>query len=81
MMSELNDPAAPPPPGGGGRPPSPMAFASVGIEILVSVVLFMYLGYRADGWLGTRPALFIVGALLGFAIVFYSVFRRVRRIG
>ena len=41
------------------------------------VVLFTFLGYKADGWLGTEPWLLVVGALLGMAVSFYTLFKRV----
>ena len=49
----------------------------MGVEIAVPVMLFTFLGYKADGWLGTEPWLVVVGALLGMAVSFYTLFKRV----
>ena len=48
----------------------------MGVEIAVPVMLFTFLGYKADGWLGTEPWLVVVGALLGIAVSFYTLFKR-----
>jgi F0F1-type ATP synthase assembly protein I len=57
--------------------PNPKAFIGIGIEMAVTIVVFMYGGYRLDGWLGTAPWLFVSLALLGVAVAFYSFFKRV----
>jgi F0F1-type ATP synthase assembly protein I len=57
--------------------PSPYSLFGLGFEIAVPVALFMFAGYKADGWLGTEPWLFVVGALLGVTVGFYSFFKRV----
>jgi F0F1-type ATP synthase assembly protein I len=49
----------------------------MGFEIAVPVVLFTFLGYKADGWLGTEPWLVVLGSLLGMAVAFYTLFKRV----
>ena len=56
---------------------SPWAFASVGLELVIPVMLLTYGGYRLDGWLGTLPLFVIVGVFLGMAVGFTSVFRRI----
>jgi F0F1-type ATP synthase assembly protein I len=62
----------------GRRPPSsPRAFVGLGIEMAVSILVFMFIGYRLDVWLGSKPWLFLLGALVGVGIAFYSFFRRV----
>ena len=62
--------------GGGGPPRSPYQYLSLGFEMIVPVVLFMFAGYMLDGWLGSGPWLFLVGALVGIAVGFYNLFRR-----
>jgi F0F1-type ATP synthase assembly protein I len=61
------------------RPPvSPWAFASIGFELAVPLVLFMYLGYRLDGWVGTeKPVFLLAGALLGMVVGFYTLAKRI----
>jgi F0F1-type ATP synthase assembly protein I len=56
-------------------------FISLGIEMVVPIVLLMYIGYRLDAWLGSKPWLFLLGALLGIAVGFYGMFKRVGIIG
>ena len=66
---------------GGKRPLKGMQFMSLGFEMALPVVLLMYLGHKADGRLGTEPWLSLVGAILGIAVGFYSMFKRVGVIG
>jgi len=56
-------------------------FIGLGIEMVVPIVLLMYVGYRLDAWLGSKPWLFLLGALLGIAVGFYGMFKRVGIIG
>jgi len=63
-----------------GRPRpvgSPLALFGLGIELAVPIVICIYAGYRLDRWLDTTPWWFLVGAILGVALGFYSFFRRV----
>jgi F0F1-type ATP synthase assembly protein I len=53
----------------------------LGLEIAVTVTLFLYGGYRLDGWLETRPWLMLLGALLGMSVAFYNMFRRIAALG
>jgi F0F1-type ATP synthase assembly protein I len=55
----------------------PRGLVGLGIEIAVTIVIFMYVGHRLDGWLGTEPWCFTGGSLVGVAVAFYSFFRRV----
>jgi len=61
----------------GATPVSPAGLVGLGFEIAIPVVLFMYAGYRLDGWLDSRPWFLSLGALLGVAVGFYSFVRRV----
>ena len=63
--------------GGGESPRSPYRFMSLGIEMVVPVVLFMFAGYALDGWLESGPWFFLAGALAGIAVGFYILFRRI----
>ncbi len=56
---------------------SPWAYASVGLELVIPVALLTYGGYWLDGRLNTLPLFVILGVVLGMAIGFYNVFRRV----
>ena len=56
-------------------------FIGLGFEMVAPIVLLMYVGYRLDAWLGSKPWLFLLGALLGIAVGFYGMFKRVGIIG
>jgi len=53
-------------------------YSGLGIAFTVTFLLFGFLGWLADGALGTGPVLLIlgifVGATLGFIRLYYSVF-------
>ncbi|MDX1530373.1 MAG: AtpZ/AtpI family protein, partial [Rhodothermales bacterium] len=55
-------------------------YLGLGIEIMLSMVFFVVLGYFADRWLGTAPWLLIVGALLGFVAVGATLVKLVREL-
>ncbi len=57
--------------------PSPWSFVGLGFEIVVPILAGVFLGDRLDRWLGTRPWLLVVGAVLGMAAGFFSFFRAV----
>jgi LPXTG-motif cell wall-anchored protein len=59
------------------RPVSPWAFAGIGLEIALPVVLLLYGGYRLDGWAGNEnPWFTLLGALLGIAVGLYTFLKR-----
>ncbi len=51
----------------------------VGFQFVGAILLFLYLGWKADGWLGISPVLTILGAFLGGALGFYAIVREVQR--
>lgn len=53
-------------------------YLGLGIEIMVSMLFFVVLGYFADRWLGTSPWLLIVGALLSFVATGVTLYRTVQ---
>jgi ATP synthase protein I len=63
-----------PSPPEGERPLS--AWLGIGFELCGALVLFLFAGFKADAWLGTRPWLMLVGALIGMCVGFYGFFRR-----
>jgi F0F1-type ATP synthase assembly protein I len=48
----------------------------VGLGFAASVALFLFLGMWADGRLGTSPWLLILGAFIGGAAGFWSMYRK-----
>lgn len=52
-------------------------YAGLGLQLALSIGLFLWLGYLADGRLGTMPLFTILGAFLGAGAGFYSLYRQV----
>ena len=59
-----------------GKGPGAGGLAGVGLGFAASVALFLFLGMWADGKLGTSPWLLILGAFIGGAGGFWSMYRR-----
>jgi F0F1-type ATP synthase assembly protein I len=55
---------------------SPTELAGFGVQFVVSVLLFLYLGRWLDGKLGSSPLLLILGAFVGAGAAFYSLYRK-----
>lgn len=53
-------------------------YLGLGIEIMISMVFFVLLGYFADGWLGTSPWLLVIGIALSALATGATLWRRVR---
>ena len=47
----------------------------LGMQMVLTMVLFVAGGYYLDRWLGTAPWLLLAGALLGMVVVFVYLFR------
>ena len=50
-------------------------YLGLGMQIALSLVFFVGVGYLLDRWLGTMPWLLIAGALLGMVALFVQVVR------
>jgi ATP synthase protein I len=50
-------------------------YSGLGLQLAASVVIFMLAGRWLDGKLGTESWLTLVGALIGGAAGFYSLYR------
>ena len=50
-------------------------YTGYGLTWALSVLLFLWIGYRLDGWLGTLPLFTIVGAFVGGAGGFLHLYK------
>jgi F0F1-type ATP synthase assembly protein I len=50
-------------------------YAGLGLQFAVAIGLFLWLGWKLDGWIGTTPLLTILGAFVGGGAAFYSIYR------
>jgi ATP synthase protein I len=76
-MNEEREPREPkrsPPYREGGT--SAAAVAGLGMQFVVAILLFLFLGKWLDERLGTTPWLLIAGVFLGAGASFYSIYRR-----
>jgi Putative F0F1-ATPase subunit Ca2+/Mg2+ transporter len=64
---------------GGRKSPGPMRYAGLGIQLAVSLALFVFLGHWADRKLGTGGILTVIAAFLGFGGTMYSIIRSLNR--
>ncbi|HEX3234186.1 MAG TPA: AtpZ/AtpI family protein [Gemmatimonadales bacterium] len=64
---------------GGGKTPGPMRYAGLGIQLAVSLVVFVLIGQWADKKLGTGGIVTILAAFVGFGGTMYSLVRSLNR--
>jgi F0F1-type ATP synthase assembly protein I len=53
--------------------PGVEAYLGYGLTLAASTLLFLWLGTKADDWLGTEPWLALVGAFVGAGAGFYHM--------
>jgi len=53
-------------------------FMGLGLQFVLSLLLFLYLGKWVDGKLGTSPLFLILGVFIGAGAAFYSMYRRLK---
>ena len=63
----------------GGKGPSPMRYAGLGVQLAVSLLVFVLAGQWADRKLGTNGILTMVAAFVGFGGTMYSLIRTLNR--
>lgn len=63
----------------GSKSPGPMRYAGLGIQLAVSLVVFVLLGQWADRKLGTGGLLTVLAAFVGFGGTMYSLIRSLNR--
>lgn len=49
-------------------------YLGYGLQWAMATVLFFFLGWLLDGWIGTKPLFTILGAFVGAAAGFYSLY-------
>jgi hypothetical protein len=64
---------------GGGKTPGPMRYAGLGVQLAVSLLVFVLVGQWADKKLGTNGILTVVAAFVGFGGTMYSLIRSLNR--
>ena len=64
-------------PNKGSSSPDSAGLAGMGVQFLVAILLFLFLGKWLDSRLGTAPWLLILGVFLGAGASTYAMYRRV----
>ena len=64
---------------GGRKSPGPMRYAGLGIQLAVSMVVFVVAGQWLDRRLGTDGTITILAAFLGFGGTMYSLIRTLNK--
>jgi ATP synthase protein I len=57
-----------------------LRYSTMGLELGLSVVFGVFIGWGLDTWLGTEPWLLLLCTLLGMAAGFIGVYRHLREI-
>jgi F0F1-type ATP synthase assembly protein I len=55
----------------------PSSLAGMGVQFVVAILLFLFVGKWLDARLGTAPWLLIAGVFLGAGASMYTMYRRV----
>lgn len=63
-------------PAGGSNAAGVSEYMGHGLTFAGSTLLFLWLGSKADGWLGTEPWLALLGAFVGAGAGFYHMYRQ-----
>jgi len=63
--------------GGFGSGPAGQ-FMGLGLQFVLALLLFLYVGKWVDGKLGTSPWFLILGVFTGSSAAFYSMYRRLK---
>jgi len=52
------------------------AYAGLGFQFVLAILLFLYAGSWVDSKFGTKPLFLIIGTFVGAAAGFYSIIRK-----
>ncbi|MFN8570755.1 MAG: AtpZ/AtpI family protein [Gemmatimonadaceae bacterium] len=55
------------------------AYAGLGLQFALAILLFLYAGQWVDKRLGTSPAFLVIGVFVGAGAAFYSMYRTLMR--
>jgi F0F1-type ATP synthase assembly protein I len=61
------------------REQGPGKYAGLGIQLVVSILLFVWIGQWADRKLGTGGLMTILGVFIGFGGTMYALMRSLKR--
>jgi F0F1-type ATP synthase assembly protein I len=64
---------------GGRKPPGPMRYAGLGVQLAAVLVVCVLAGQWADRKLGTGGIMTIIAAFLGFGGTMYSLIRTLNK--
>ena len=59
-----------------GEGPGAGAYAGFGMQFVVSLLVFLYLGQWVDRRLGTSPVFLLIGIFVGAGGSFYAMYRK-----
>jgi F0F1-type ATP synthase assembly protein I len=63
-------------PGASDQGPGPGAYAGFGMQFVVALLLFLYLGQWVDRRFGTSPVFLLIGIFVGAGGSFYAMYRK-----
>jgi Putative F0F1-ATPase subunit Ca2+/Mg2+ transporter len=63
----------------GDKGPGPMRYAGLGVQLAVSLLVFVLVGQWIDRKLGTGGIITVLAAFLGFGGTMYSLIRSLKR--
>lgn len=52
------------------------AYAGLGLQFVIALLVFLYLGQWVDRKLGTDPVFLLIGVFVGAGAAFYSMYRK-----
>lgn len=61
------------------RGPGPGRYYGLGIQLVVSILVFVWIGQWADRKLGTGGLLTVLGVFIGFGATMYSLVRSLKK--
>lgn len=63
-------------PGVGNEGPGAGAYAGFGLQFVVALLVFLYLGQWVDRRFGTSPVFLVIGIFVGAGGSFYAMYRK-----